>query len=241
MAYRITGKVFRLDHAEAAIDAVISSDYVIPRFEALARSGLGFLAAEMSDGDMAAEQYSALEPYRNTMTLFALSADRALGLVAHTMGNLNQAKDHFDDALAFCREAGYHPELAWTCCDYADTLLQRDEPGDRERAISLLEESRSISTELGMRPLMERVQNRVEGLESVVAAPHSHPDNLTRREVEVLQLITQGKSNRDIGQELVITESTVRRHVSNIYDKIGVSNRTEAARYALREGLALEN
>ena len=40
MAYRITGKVFRLDHAEAAIDAVISSDYVIPRFEALARSGL---------------------------------------------------------------------------------------------------------------------------------------------------------------------------------------------------------
>ena len=202
---------------------------------------------------MAAEQYSALEPYRNTMTLFALSADRALGLVAHTMGNLNQAKDHemggnlnqakdhFDDALAFCREAGYHPELAWTCCDYADTLLQRDEPGDRERAISLLEESRSISTELGMRPLMERVQNRLEGLESVVAAPHSHPDNLTRREVEVLQLITQGKSNRDIGQELVITESTVRRHVSNIYDKIGVSNRTEAARYALREGLALEN
>ena len=64
---------------------------------------------------------------------------------------------------------------------------------------------------------------------------------MTRREVEVLQLITQGKSNRDIGQELVITESTVRRHVSNIYDKIGVSNRTEAARYALREGLALEN
>ena len=53
----------------------------------------------------------------------------------------------------------------------------------------------------------------------------------------MLQLITQGKSSRDIGEELVITESTVRRHVSNIYDKISVSNRTEAALYALREGL----
>ena len=59
--------------------------------------------------------------------------------------------------------------------------------------------------------------------------------------VTKVNLFYNGKSNRDIGQELVITESTVRRHVSNIYDKIGVSNRTEAARYALREGLALEN
>ncbi len=47
--------------------------------------------------------------------------------------------------------------LAWTCCDYANTLLQRNGPGDREKAMSLLEESLSISSELGMRPLMERV------------------------------------------------------------------------------------
>ena len=52
------------------------------------------------------------------------------------------------------------PELAWTCCDYADTLLQRNEPGDREQAMSLLDESLAISTELGMRPLMERVLSR---------------------------------------------------------------------------------
>ena len=62
--------------------------------------------------------------------------------------------------LAFCRKAGYRPELAWTCCDYADTLLQRNEPDDREKATSLLDESLAISTELGMRPLMERVLSR---------------------------------------------------------------------------------
>jgi len=53
-----------------------------------------------------------------------LVADRLLGLLSYTMGNLDQAVTHFEDALAFCRK-GFRPELAWTCCDYADTLLQR--------------------------------------------------------------------------------------------------------------------
>ncbi len=75
------------------------------------------------------------------------------------MGDLDQAVQHFDDALDFCRK-GFRPELAWTCCDYADTLLQRNEPGDREKAMSLLDESLAISSELGMRPLMERVLSR---------------------------------------------------------------------------------
>ena len=115
---------------------------------------------------MAAEQYSNLEPYRNTMTWFALSADRALGLVAHTMDDLGLAITHFEEGLAFCRKAGYRPELAWTCCDYADTLLQCNESSDRAKAMSLLDESLAISSELGMRPLMERVLSRREILKA---------------------------------------------------------------------------
>ena len=76
------------------------------------------------------------------------------------MGRPDGATAHFEDSLIFCRKAGYRPELAWTCCDYADTLLQRNKPGDREKAMSLLDESLAISTELGMRPLMERVLSR---------------------------------------------------------------------------------
>ncbi len=60
----------------------------------------------------------------------------------------------------------YRPELAWTCCDYADSLLQRNEPGDREKSMSLLDESLAISSELGMRPLMERVLSRREMLQA---------------------------------------------------------------------------
>jgi len=63
-------------------------------------------------------------------------------------------------------------------------------------------------------------------------------DPLTTREVEVLRLIAQGLANQEIADRLVISERTVRTHVSNILGKLHLANRTQAALYALREGLA---
>jgi ATP/maltotriose-dependent transcriptional regulator MalT len=68
-----------------------------------------------------------------------------------------------------------------------------------------------------------------------------YPDDLTEREIEVLRLIAVGKSNQEIGQELVLSRRTVERHVSNIYQKIGASGkvaRATASAYALRHGIA---
>ncbi len=61
---------------------------------------------------------------------------------------------------------------------------------------------------------------------------------LTEREVEVLKLVARGLSNEDIAQRLYISERTARTHVSNILSKLHLANRTQAALYALREGLA---
>ncbi len=61
---------------------------------------------------------------------------------------------------------------------------------------------------------------------------------LTEREVEVLRLVAQGLTNQEIAESLVIGERTVRTHVSNILGKLHLANRTQAALYALREGLA---
>jgi NarL family two-component system response regulator LiaR len=61
---------------------------------------------------------------------------------------------------------------------------------------------------------------------------------LTEREVEVLQLIARGWSNQQIATHLVISERTVRTHISNILGKLHLANRTQAALYAMREGLA---
>ena len=64
------------------------------------------------------------------------------------------------------------------------------------------------------------------------------PDPLTQREVKVLRLVAQGLENPEIAEKLVITEATVRTHVSNITGKLHVASRTQAALYALREGIA---
>jgi len=60
---------------------------------------------------------------------------------------------------------------------------------------------------------------------------------LTRRELEILQLVAEGDSNAQLAKMLWITEQTVKFHLSNIYRKLGVSNRTEAARWAQLHGL----
>jgi NarL family two-component system response regulator LiaR len=61
---------------------------------------------------------------------------------------------------------------------------------------------------------------------------------LTEREVEVVRLVARGLSNEEIGEALFSAERTVRTHVSNILAKLHLANRTQAALYALREGLA---
>jgi NarL family two-component system response regulator LiaR len=62
-------------------------------------------------------------------------------------------------------------------------------------------------------------------------------DPLTEREVEILKLVAQGLANQEIAEQLVISERTVRTHVTNILSKLHLANRTQAALYALREGL----
>jgi two-component system response regulator NreC len=67
--------------------------------------------------------------------------------------------------------------------------------------------------------------------------PEGPPDDLTPREVEVLRLLAQRRTDREIADELFISPKTAGFHVANILGKLGVANRREAAALALREGL----
>jgi DNA-binding CsgD family transcriptional regulator len=82
-----------------------------------------------------------------------------------------------------------------------------------------------------MRPALARA-DRLMRAEST-----SSPAGLTRRELEVLRHLAQGKTNREIAELLVISEHTVINHLSHIFAKIGVDNRTGAAAFALRQGI----
>ena len=135
----------------------------------MARVSLALIAVQRNDLPAADEQYAVLASTPGLM-VFYVSTDRVLGMLSMTLGRLDQAVDHFEDALAFNRRAGFRPDLAWTCCDYADVLLQRastnsartESEEDRRKAMSMLDEALTISRELGMRPLMERVLSRRE-------------------------------------------------------------------------------
>jgi DNA-binding NarL/FixJ family response regulator len=66
------------------------------------------------------------------------------------------------------------------------------------------------------------------------------PEELTEREREVLALLAEGRSNKEIARALHVTERTVKGHVGNVLGKLGVVSRTQAAVYAMRHGLALD-
>ena len=238
LAANIIGDASGSEVAEAAAERVINAPKV-PRFVMFgARAGLGFLAVQRGDPDAAANQYASLTACRGTaMAGLSFVFDRLLGLLAQSMNRTDAAVRHFEDALAFCRSGSYRPELAWSCYDYASTLLQRNGPGDHQRAASLLEESLSISNGLGMRPLMERVRTLQETLETTPTRAPAFPDGLTQREVEVIRLVAAGRTDREIAEELVIGVRTVGTHVGNILNKTGAANRAEAASYANQHGL----
>ena len=78
------------------------------------------------------------------------------------MGHNDDALARFEIVIEFARESGYRPVLAWACEGKAEVLLNRDEPGDREKANALQDEALSITREMGMRPLTERILARWE-------------------------------------------------------------------------------
>lgn len=233
---RITGTAGELDVAEGDAASVISAKNATPQVSNLARLGLGLIAVLRGDTNSAMEQYANLDSVRGSFFV-GLSGDRALGLLAQTMGDLDQASAHYEAAMASTRKAGYKPELAWTCHDYAVALLERDSVGDRARAHGLLEESISIASELLMQPLMARVTSIRQPVESNSLQTTSFPDGLTQREIDVIRLVAAGRTDREIADDLIIGVRTVSSHVGSILSKTGAANRAEAASYAVRNGL----
>jgi len=96
-----------------------------------------------------------------------------------------------------------------------------DQPASAPRAIEALARADALAVSLG----------------GSAAPRRGRPDGLTARELEVLRLVAQGLSNKEIAAKLVLSEKTVRNHVERTYAKIGVSNRIGASMYALERGL----
>jgi len=110
-------------------------------------------------------------------------------------------------------------------------LLKDVSPDDLVEAIRAVHRGEARLHPDIARKLMEQVAQQTS------PSHESHLENLTEREREVVNLIAKGRSNQDIANELVISEKTVKTHVSNILGKLQLGDRTQLAIYAIKKGL----
>jgi DNA-binding CsgD family transcriptional regulator len=135
-------------------------------------------------------------------------------------------------------------DLARTRCRLAEALLATGGDDERDRAAELLRLAHAVAAHLGARPLTDAVALLARRARlTLLPAPRQHPAapadpaqalGLTSRERDVLRLVSAGRTNRQIAEELFISPKTASVHVSNILGKLGVSGRVEAAAVAHR-------
>lgn len=192
---------------------------------------IGQIEVMLEIGDVLAAQEAAVEltrvAERTGILMHQGWAAAGKGLVWLAVGDPEAALTELRHAAALWSELGIPYEQARTRLSLAEALLA---VGDREGSAIEAEAARVMFDALGARADLQR-------LERLGDSRSNGGSGLTKRELEVLRLITSGASNRSIASTLVLSERTVDRHVSNIFVKLGVSSRAAATAHAIRSGL----
>ena len=135
---------------------------------------------------------------------------------------VSEADDHLFDAIRF----GAH--------GYLLKDLRPEQLYDLIRAV--MRDETALSPAIAGRLLREFRERPDAGR---VVTPEASGPNLTQREIEIMQLVAEGLSNKEIGGRLSITEGTVKNHVHNALEKLQLENRIQAAAYVVRHGLGV--
>jgi DNA-binding CsgD family transcriptional regulator len=215
--------------ANAAIRRIVGEHQVpTQRAELLAAYVDIMLAVDDVEGARhGAEELAGLAATTGAPFLDAVSR-YAFGAVALADGDARVAMGPLREALsAWCAlEAPYEQARARLLIGLACREL-----GDDDTAAMEFDMARRGFVQLGASPDLANL-DRLEA----PASPRQ-TEGLTGREIEVLELVAAGRTNREIAKALVISEKTVARHVSNIFTKLAVTSRAAATSYALRHGL----
>jgi len=198
------------------------------------QSGAVFFAGagawELGEAEHAGElKRLALDLIRSEVADYTpVCSELTMARTAALLGDVTEALAWFQRARAALDGRGARPLRA--VVDFDEALVLRLE--DPAATARLLEQARSEFAELEMTGWLSRAETQLASLRG------AHPGGLTAREAEVLGLLGDGRTNREIAGELVISVHTVERHLSTIYRKIGVRNRTDATAFAYKSGLA---
>ncbi len=182
------------------------------------------VVGEAGDGKEAVAQAAALHPDVILMDIMMPELD---GIEATRQITAQQPDAHILVLTSFAADDKVFPAIKAGALGY---LLKGSSPDELVQAIRQV-----AAGEPSLEPAIAR-----KVLLELHRPPQAPPttDPLTERELEVLRLIAQGLGNREIADRLVIAERTVCTHVSNILAKLHLASRTQAALFALKEGLA---
>jgi NarL family two-component system response regulator LiaR len=181
------------------------------------------VVGEAGDGREAVAQAEALQPDVILMDLVMPHMD---GIEATRQIAGRQGAARILVLTSFAGDDQVFPAIKAGALGY---LLKDSEPKDLLEAIEQVHRGEpSLSPPIARKVLLE--------LRQPSDRPPT-PDPLTDREIEVLKLVAKGLGNREIAERLVVTEATVRSHVSSILGKLHLANRVQATLYALHEGL----
>jgi NarL family two-component system response regulator LiaR len=182
------------------------------------------VVGEAAEGSQAIEQAAALRPHVILMDLVMPGVD---GIEAMKEIRSRGIDSQILVLTSFSGADKLFPAVRAGALGY---LLKDTSPDELVHAIQ-----QAADGHAPLNPLVARRLLREFSHEGAFARPI---EPLTNREVEVLRVLAHGQTNEQIASSLFISEATVRTHVSNILGKLGVENRTQAALYALRVGLA---
>lgn len=201
----------------------------IPALEALIRARVA--AGELDRAGAALGELREIAGRVGTAPMRA-SVDRAAGILAAAEGDHADARTLLEDAIDRFDRCGAPYEASIARIELASTLRALGDDGAARRETDA---ARARLGELGAVAEAGRA-DRALGAEDGGGRSPGAP--VTPREGEVLALLAQGRTNREIGKRLGVSEHTVHRHVTNILRKLDLPSRTAAAAYAVRAGLA---
>ncbi len=220
------------------IEGMISE--VSPGTLAIGAGSVCLALMSMATGDTA----RALEYHRQLLAYEGLHlyflVDRVLGMIETLQGDWDAAERHLERSESTARRERLQPELARVLEARAELVLARGGAGSAMQARNLLGQARDIWRDLDTLREMERLRDKLRSLPTQPgqASHPATPAGLSVRELEVLQLVAAGKSNREIAQELYLSEKTVANHLTSIFNKTNTDNRAGATAFALRHELA---
>jgi DNA-binding CsgD family transcriptional regulator len=199
---------------------------------------LALTAIDLGDQERAVLLYPRLLAFRGQHYWFLV--DRILGMLASARHDWETARMHLSAAQAIAGREGLRPEFARTLLARATMELAQDGQGSIMHAEELFSEALALFEELGMSHSAQHALSCLSVLSSR-AGHQAHvalPAQLTKREVAVLKLVAQGKSNRQIAHALGLSEKTVTNYLTHIFNKTTCENRAAATAFAIRHGLA---